>query len=92
MRIAITVHQQYSFFSSGSPQTGLSVGEALRLKGHEVYFINTATESRTGWWEDVKGIQSDWTVVQVGDISPGLRAGDIVIEVGQHFLEPSVRQ
>ena len=93
MRIAITVHQQYSFFSSGSPQTALSVGEALRLKGHEVYFLNTATESRTGWWDDVKGIQSDWKVVQVGDISPGgTVAGDMVIEVGQHFLEPSVRQ
>ena len=93
MRIAITVHQQYSFFSSGSPQTALSVGEALRLKGHEVYFVNTATESRTGWWDDVKGIQSDWKVVQVGDISPGgTVAGDMVIEVGQHFLEPSVRQ
>lgn len=91
MRIAITVHHQYSFFSSGSPQTALSVGEALRLKGHDVYFVNTATDSRTGWWDDVKGIQSDWTVVQVGDISPGTLAGDMVIEVGQHFLEPSVR-
>ena len=95
MRIAITVHQQYSFFSAGSPQTALSMGEALRLKGHDVYFINTATEIQTGWWEDVKGIQVDWKVVQVGDLSAqaegGAVAGDLLIEVGNHFLEPSVR-
>jgi len=89
MRIAITVHQQYSFFSAGSPQIALSMGEALRLKGHDVYFVNTATEIQTGWWEDVKGIQVDWKVVQVGDLQA--QAADLLIEVGNHFLEPSVR-
>ena len=93
MRIAITVHQQYSFFSAGSPQTALSMGEALRLKGHDVYFINTAAEVQTGWWEDVKGVQVDWKVVQVGDLQGGAQAvaTDLLIEVGNHFLEPSVR-
>ena len=89
MRIAITVHQQYSFFSAGSPQIALSMGEALRLKGHDVYFVNTATEIQTGWWEDVKGIQVDWKVVQVGDLQA--QAADLLIEVGNHFLDPSVR-
>jgi Protein of unknown function (DUF2827)/Alpha-(1,3)-fucosyltransferase FucT N-terminal domain len=94
MRIAITVHQQYSFFSAGSPQTALSMGEAFRLKGHDVYFINTAAEVQTGWWEDVKGVQVDWKVVQVGDLLTQAEAeavGDLLIEVGNHFLEPSVR-
>jgi GR25 family glycosyltransferase involved in LPS biosynthesis len=94
MRIAITVHQQHSFFSAGSPQIALAIGEALRLKGHDVYFINIATEICSGWWEDVKGIQVDWTVTQVGDLPKKAQTeavGDLLIEVGNHFLDPSVR-
>ena len=87
MRIAITVHQQFSFFSAGSPQTALSLGETLRLKSHEVFFINTA-ESKANWWEDVKGISGDWTVVHKDDLSQG---ADLLIEVGTSFLTKEQR-
>ena len=94
MRIAITVNHIHSFFSAGSPQTALSLGETLRLKGHQVYFINTAA-SKENWWEDVKGVCGDWTVVHRDDVDaqPELVSGtDLLIEVGNSILSPVARR
>jgi alpha(1,3/1,4) fucosyltransferase len=94
MRIAITVNNIHSFFSAGSPQTALSLGETLRLKGHQVYFINTAA-SKENWWEDVKGVRGDWTVMHRDemDAQPELVSGtDLLIEVGNNILSPAARR
>jgi hypothetical protein len=90
MRIGVTVHFQFSFFSAGSPQTALGLAEALRLRGHEVVFINTSDKGEV-WWEDVKGLQGSWPVVQAKDAQ--LAGGfDFCIEIGQHFLTPKQRE
>jgi alpha(1,3/1,4) fucosyltransferase len=86
MRIGITVHFQFSFFSAGSPQTALGIAEALRMKGHDVTFMNVSDKEET-WWDDVKGLSESWPVVQVKDAS----GFDFCIEVGQHMLTPKQR-
>ena len=74
-----------SFFSAGSAQTALAVGEALRVAGHTVQFIPcNGGESKLQWWADLSGFRADWTVGG----SDGL---DLVIEVGWNFLAPTER-
>jgi GR25 family glycosyltransferase involved in LPS biosynthesis len=88
MRIGITTHFQFSFFSAGSPQSVLSVAEALRIKGHTVFFINVGEKENT-WWEDVKGVGADWTSIHTSALEPD--AGDLVIEIGSSILTPENR-
>ena len=91
MRIGVTVHFQFSFFSAGCPQSALSVAESLRIKGHTVFFVNVGEKERT-WWEDVKGVASDWTSVHASDLTTSEQAkGDLVIEVGNSLLTPAQR-
>ena len=87
MKIGITVHFQYSFFSAGSPQTALSLAEVLCLKGHEIKFVNIGTTA--DWWEDIKGMKKSWKVIQSSEL--GTEDLDIVLEVGQHFLTEAQR-
>ena len=85
MRVGITVNFNHSFFSSGSPQTVLAVGETLRLMDNEVFLINTDSSD---WWEDVKELKNKWSVAHISKIAElGL---DCVIEV--YLLKPEVRK
>jgi alpha(1,3/1,4) fucosyltransferase len=86
MRIGITVHFQFSFFSAGSPQTALGIAESLRMKGHDITFINVSDKEEP-WWDDVKGLAESWPVVQV----KAAEGFDFCIEVGQHMLTPAQR-
>jgi len=91
MRIGITVQFQFSFFSAGSPQTALSAAETYRLKGHEVTFINVGDVKEVTWWDDVKGVRSDWKIVHASDL-PDNAEYDLCIEIGSHILKPAGRK
>ena len=56
MRVGVTVNFLYSFFSSGSPQTVLSVAEVLRIIGNDVVLINVDDRQRV-WWDDVVSLK-----------------------------------
>ena len=82
MKIAITTNFQFSFFSAGSPQTALSIGESLKASGNEVFLLNTGDADKV-WWEDVKGVAGSWAIVQHGSLSGDW---DLCVEVGNHLL------
>ena len=85
MRVGITVNFNFSFFSSGSPQTVLAVAETFRLMNNEVFLINIDSKD---WWEDVKELKDKWSVADISKIAElGL---DCVIEV--YLLKPEVRK
>lgn len=84
MRIGITVHFLDSFFSAGSAQTALAVGESLRLGGHEVQLIPVGNSSLQ-WWTDLSGFQKEWKVGK----AEGL---DLVLEVGWNLLPVEERR
>jgi GR25 family glycosyltransferase involved in LPS biosynthesis len=88
MRVGITANFQYSFFSSGSPQTVLSVAEVLRIIGNEIILINVDDKARL-WWDDVNNLKEAWKVVHEDDI--GSASLDCVIEVGTYLMKPSNR-
>jgi hypothetical protein len=89
MLIGLTVHFQFSFFSAGSPQSALAIGEALRVKGHEVVFINTGDKDKK-WWDDVKEIASEWKTCSSSHLKS--MKFDLVIEVGSHLLKEEERE
>ena len=95
MRIGITVHFQFSFFSAGSPQTALAIAETYKTAGHEVFFVNVGDSGAT-WWDDVKGIGEGWTgtCVQHGALAAGAQGpqADLAIEIGNHLLTPEERK
>jgi hypothetical protein len=66
MKVGVTVHFQFSFFSAGSPQTALAIGEVLRCLGHDVQFLNV--HKKEEWWEDVKTLKPNWSVQHLEDI------------------------
>ena len=82
MRIGVTVNLQHSFFSSGSPQTVLSIAETFRACGHEVCLINVSDKD---WWVDLLTLKDSWTTVKQEDVDS--LALDCVIEVGTNFMK-----
>ena len=93
MRIGITVHFQFSFFSSGSPQTALSTAESFRIHGHEVVFINIGDSKEATWWDDVKGLAADWKTIHQSELE-SIGASDLYdlsVEVGSNYLKTKYR-
>ena len=93
MRVGITVNFQYSFFSSGSPQTVLSIAETLRILGNDVIFINVGEKTRL-WWDDINSLKEVWKSVHESDISVEKTASvplECVIEVGNYLMNSSSR-
>lgn len=88
MRVGITVNFQHSFFSSGSPQTVLSIAEVIRFNNHEVIFINVDNKERT-WWDDVTGLKDSWPQVHADDLEGPF---DCVIEIGSMLLTSEQRK
>ena len=84
MRVGVTVNFQHSFFSSGSPQTVLSIAETFRSCGHEVSLINVGEKDRV-WWDDLLSLKDSWTSVHQYDVFAG--SLDCVIEVGTFFMK-----
>lgn len=84
MKVGVTVNFQYSFFSSGSPQTVLSIAETLRSCGHEVSLINVGDKDRL-WWDDLLSLKDSWTTVNQYDVFAG--SFDCVIEVGGFHMK-----
>ena len=80
MKIGVTVHFQHSYFSSGSAQTALSFAETYRMRGHEVHILHIGTPE-TKWWDDVKGLQKDWTVKHIDEIKEG--DYEMIFEIGK---------
>ena len=83
MRIGITVNFQHSFFSSGSPQSCISIAEIYRIKGHEVVFIQVGDKEKV-WWDDIKEMAKEWKVIHKSTL--GSERFDLLLEVGNHFL------
>ena len=82
MKVGVTVNFQHSFFSSGSPQTVLSIAETFRSSGHEVTLINVGDRI---WWDDLLSLKDSWTIVNQHDVYAG--SLDCVIEVGSNFMK-----
>ena len=81
MRVGVTVNFQHSFFSSGSPQTVLSIAETFRASGHEVTLINVGDRDRL-WWDDLLSLKDSWPSVHEEAAS-----FDCVIEVGRFYMK-----
>lgn len=81
MRVGVTVNFQHSFFSSGSPQTVLSIAETFRASGHEVTLINVGDRDRL-WWDDLLSLKDSWPSVHEDAAS-----FDCVIEVGRFYMK-----
>ena len=64
MRIVIPYRVFYSFFSSGTAQTILSVAEIYKGSGHEVILLNIGNQDSEVWWEDVKDLEKGWQITQ----------------------------
>ena len=84
MRVGITANFQFSFFSSGSPQTVLSVAETFRIAGHDVSLISL--DDRL-WWDDLTSMKDSWKVVRASEAQ-----FDCVIEIGSSLMNPSFRR
>jgi GR25 family glycosyltransferase involved in LPS biosynthesis len=81
MRVGVTVNFQHSFFSSGSPQTVLSIAETFRASGHQVTLINVGDRDRL-WWDDLLSLKDSWPSVHEDAAS-----FDCVIEVGRFYMK-----
>jgi hypothetical protein len=84
--VGITVAFHHSFFSSGSPQTVLSIAEVFRLAGHSVTLINVEDSNKT-WWDDISGVKASWDIRHI-DEKPSL---DFMVEVGSFLVKPEKR-
>ena len=82
MKVGVTVNFQHSFFSSGSPQTVLSIAETFRSCGHEVTLVNVGDRERL-WWDDLLSLKDSWPSVHQADAG----SFDRVIEVGGFFMK-----
>ena len=82
MKVGVTVNFQHSFFSSGSPQTVLSIAETLRACGHDVTLINVGDRDRV-WWDDLLTLKDSWPSVHQDNAGSFER----VIEVGNFFMK-----
>lgn len=76
MKIGISVHIQFSLFSSGAGGTSLAVAEAFRNMGHEVWLVNTHSESQ--WWDDCPSLKAVWGtfLCRASDLLKGELPGD----------------
>ncbi len=76
MKIGISVHIQFSLFSSGAGGTSLAVAEAFRNMGHEVWLVNTHGESQ--WWDDCPSLKGVWGnfLCRAADLLKGELPGD----------------
>ena len=88
MRVGVTVNFQYSFFSSGSPQTVLSVAEIIRIIGNDIILINIDDKARL-WWDDISSLKDVWKIIHEDDVPEA--SLDCVIEVGNYLMKPSSR-
>lgn len=89
MRIYVSGLVQHSVFSSGYATTTLQIAEACRLLGHDVSILNILDNKAT-WFDDVRGLQSHFNVLNKADfIGPtanvdcigGVIKADLLIDV-----------
>jgi GR25 family glycosyltransferase involved in LPS biosynthesis len=89
MKIAVTVNFQFSYFSAGTPVTALAIGEALRSRGHTPTLLGVGDPKEGLWWDDVKGLASEWQRARAVDLAAAQY--DLVIEVSNHLLTSAQR-
>jgi GR25 family glycosyltransferase involved in LPS biosynthesis len=91
MKVGVTTHVQYSFFSGGAGGTSLAIAEVFRNLGYEVWLINTNGDAE--WWDDCKSMREAWKNSMVNGV--GVREGklpgdgkpfDLIIEVERTFF------
>ena len=90
MKVGITTHIQYSFFSGGAGGASLAIAEVFRNLGHEVWLLNTNGD--TEWWDDCKSMRETWkafmingSMVREGKL-PGDTPFDLIVEVERTFF------
>ena len=90
MKVGITAHVQYSFFSGGAGGASLAIAEVFRNLGHEVWLLNTNGD--TEWWDDCKSMRETWknfmvnaTMIREGKL-PGDTPFDLIVEVERTFF------
>jgi hypothetical protein len=67
MKIGVTTHVQYSFFSGGAGGTSLAIAEVFRNLGYEVWLINTNGDAE--WWDDCKSMRETWKNFMVNGVA-----------------------
>lgn len=80
MRIAVVGKCQYSMFSGSQANATISVAEAIKLQGHDVYILSNDKL----WWDDVNLLKSEWEkkMLLIADV---VEPFDIAFEVGHMF-------
>jgi hypothetical protein len=68
----------------------LAIAELFKGLGHTVSLLNI--RSPKTWWDDCTPLQKLYDVIQMEDLSGELERFDIVFEVAQLVLKPTVRQ
>lgn len=93
MRIGVTAHIQFSFFSGGIGATSLAVAEVFKNLGHEVWLLNTNPGSE--WWDDCKSMQTIWKPfiisaesVRKGEVPPF----DYILEIEKTLFQGSTER
>ena len=86
MKIGISAQIQFSLFSSGSGVTSLAIAEAFRNIGHEVWLVNT--QSDTEWWDDCPSLKGIWGsfLCRLSDLPGNREPFDLFLEVDRLFF------
>ena len=76
MKVAISAQMQFSLFSGGAGGISLAVADVFKHLGHEVWLVNTNTE--TTWWDDCSTLKSNWekSIVSLREVLQGTLPGD----------------
>lgn len=91
MKVGVTTHVQYSFFSGGAGGTSLATAEVFRNLGYEVWLLNTNGD--TEWWDDCKSMREAWknsmvnaVTVREGKLPGDGKPFDLIVEVERTFF------
>jgi len=90
MRVGVTCAIEYSVFSTGLTNMSLAIGELFKGLGHTVYLLNV--RGTKPWWDDCAPLQKIYSVIHLEDLSGDIEKFDIIFEISQLVLKPSVRQ
>ena len=76
MKVAISAQMQFSLFSGGAGGVSLAVAEVFKHLGHEVWLVNTHTD--TQWWDDCSTLKTLWekSIVPLREVLQGQFPGD----------------
>ena len=65
MKVGVSCHFQFSFFSQGSGQTSIAIAETLKAHGFSVSLVGVGPSE---WWDDVKTLKNNYDVRMLDSI------------------------